>query len=115
MSYSPPKKFAKTLLLAQCRTDLILHFLITTHMFDVIGKMYKFTFKGSNEILDCTNIHINIKNMIPSNEEITCVQNYFKDNKMVQKHYFKTLFTIRNAFKQTYEVFTRATTFEYSL
>lgn len=48
---------------------------------------------------------------MPLNEETTCVQNYFKDNNIVQKYYCKTLFIMRNAFKRICEVLATATVF----
>lgn len=59
--------------------------------------MYNFNVENAKELTEFKNIHPNI--VIPSNEEIICVKRYFEGNKIEQKDYFKTLFSLRNPFK----------------
>ncbi|KAK7603344.1 hypothetical protein V9T40_003346 [Parthenolecanium corni] len=83
-------------------------------LFDVIDKVFNFSFENIDELANFINIHPNIVNVIPSNEEIICVKNYFIENKIEQKDYFITLFSLKNAFKKTYNLFATAATFSCS-
>lgn len=83
-------------------------------LFNVIDKVYNFNFKSGDELDAFRNLHPNISKIIPTNEEITCVKNYFQENNVSQEDYFKMLYRMRNAFKRTYEIFATAATFACS-
>lgn len=81
-------------------------------LFNVIDKIYNFSFNNVTELKELQDINSKIK--IPSQEEVVCVKRYFEQNNIEVKNYLKELFNQRAAFGDSYQLYAAAATFACS-
>lgn len=81
-------------------------------LFDIIDKVYNFSFQNIQELEELFKLNTNIQK--PSQEEIICVKRYFADNNIATKNYLTELYKQKVAFKKTYELYSTICVFACS-